>query len=117
MANIPVDWNVPTYTDWTPSFTYYSDDQVTPINLTGYTFALKWRLTPAATPVLSLSLGSGITCSAPATGVISIHATTAQLSSIATGVYSYDLLATSGGGVVTQLFKGSIYLEASMSHV
>ena len=109
-----VDVRVATYTDWNFTVTW-TDSNATAINLTGYTASLKLRTTPTATAALSLSVGSGITITA-ATGVIAIHATASQLGALATGTYYYDLILTSSGGVATQLYKGKMFLEGSISH-
>ena len=105
-----------TYTDWT--FTVvYTDSTGTAINLTGYTASLKLRSTPTATASLSLSIGSGITVATPSNGTLAIHATASQMGALATGTYYWDLIVTSSGSVATQLCKGRLYLESSISHV
>jgi len=98
--------------DWYINFTY-EQPAGTPVNLTGYTAALQIRTSPlAATAVLSLTTGSGITITG-ATGLIAVHATAAQTAAILNGKYSYDLEITAPiTSVVTRIVQGTIEVSA-----
>ena len=114
MADV-ADLTLPTYADWSETVTW-TNSAGAAINLTGYTISMKIRSTPTATASVSLSIGSGITVATPSSGVYVFRVTAAQLGALTPGVYYYDAIATSSGGVATQLYKGKIYLKASMSH-
>jgi len=84
-----------------------------PVNLTGYTAAMKVRATPADDAVLSLTNGSGITLGG-ALGTVAVVITATQTSNIAAGKYYYDLELTSAG-VVTRFIQGSFRVSAEIT--
>jgi hypothetical protein len=101
--------------DYYVNFTY-QDSAGTPINLTNYTAAMQLRFTPAsATAVLSLSSPSnGITITG-ATGLVAVHITAAQTTTLNPLIYDYDLELTSSGGIVTRLIQGNLTVSAEVT--
>lgn len=102
--------------DWYINFTYYTDTtQTTPVNLTGYTAAMQFRSLPSDTvAALSLTTGSGITITG-ASGLVAVHATSAQTGSMGAGKYYYDLEITSPSGIVTRLAQGQANVNAQVT--
>lgn len=84
-----------------------------PVNLTGYTAAMKVRATPAADAVLSLTNGSGITLGGAA-GTVAVVITATQTTAIPAGQYLYDLKLTSAG-VVTRFIQGTFKVSAEIT--
>jgi hypothetical protein len=84
-----------------------------PVDLTGYTAAMKVRATPADDAVLSLTNGSGITLGG-ALGTVAVVITATQTSDIAAGRYYYDLELTSAG-VVTRFIQGTFQVSAQIT--
>lgn len=86
----------------------WRDSTGTAVNLTGYTARMQVRSTyDAASTILSLTSGSGITLGGSA-GTIAITAsatTTAALTAPWSGVWDLELV--SGGGEVTRLLEGA----------
>lgn len=109
-----LDFITNTYSTWNPTF-IWTNSVGAAQDLTGYTVALQWRAYPANTAVLSLTQASGITVTA-ATGTMAVVATGTQTGAITPGIYSYDLVVTSSGGVVTTILEGRINLVAGISH-
>lgn len=93
----------------------YTDDNGSPVNLAGYTCKMQVRTSfGAATPVLTLSNGNGMTITA-ATGVIAVAITAAALAKVPAGSYKYDLEITSGSGQVTKLLAGDFDVSAEVT--
>ena len=84
-----------------------------PVNLTGYTAAMKVRATSADDAVLSLTNGSGITLGG-ALGTVAVVITATQTTGIPAGRYLYDLELTSAG-VVTRFIQGSFLVSAQIT--
>lgn len=100
--------------DWFQTF-QYTDANLVPISLAGYTAELQMRSNPNDTqPAMSLTVGSGITITA-ATGLISCTASNAITKLIPAGYYWYDLIITSGSGVVTRIVYGQIQVTVGIS--
>ena len=91
-----------------------SDDNGNAEDLTGYTCQVQWRTSPNKPPAISLSVGSGITITA-ASGIVEIEVTQAQLSAIAAGNYTYDVILKSSGGTYKALVVVEVYLEARIT--
>lgn len=83
----------------------YKDGNGVGIDVSGYTASMAIRSESAT--VLTLTNGSGITLGS--NGTVAITITTTQLNGLS-GVYSYDVLLTSGG-VVTALVRGLFTVE------
>lgn len=109
------DFTLDQGSDWYLNITY-KDSLGVPINLTGYTAALQFRLTPSdSTAALTLTSISGITIT-PLTGTLDIHATATQTAALAAGKYSYDL-ELNNGGVVTRIIQGTCTVSAEVTRV
>lgn len=93
---------------WTLSLAW-NDDDGDPINLTGFSAAMQIRQSYAqsATPIVSVSSGSGITLGGAA-GTIEVRVPATSTDDIRAGRYVYDLELTSGGGEVTRLVEGTV---------
>jgi hypothetical protein len=85
----------------------WQDDAGTPINLTGYTAAFAIASGYNQTPLISLSVGSGITITA-LTGTIAISCSAALTDTLTGSGYVAELVLTSASGVETSLLKGYI---------
>ena len=92
--------------DWYLNIDYKNPDG-TPINLTGYTAAMQFRLNiSSTTAAISLTSSSGIVITG-ATGNLAIHATAAQTGALDDSTrYNYDLEITSPSGIITRLIQG-----------
>jgi hypothetical protein len=93
----------------------WQDPDLEPINLTGYTAAMQIRKTYGAPITLSLTSSSGIAIDALAGKLtITISSTaTAALAAPMQGVY--DLEVTSGGGQVTRLIEGKVFVTPEVT--
>lgn len=93
------------------SFTISTDG--TPWNLSTYTARFQVRASAnAATTLLSLTTGSGITLNS--SGKVSVTADASAMS-FATGRYVYDVQLTSAGGVVTTVLGGRFVQKNEVS--
>jgi len=86
----------------------WTDSTGTPINLTGYTIKMSVNNQVSNTSVLALTIGSGVTVSAPSTGVAQFQITGTQTAALSTGTYSYGIKATSAGGINYDWLDGTI---------
>ena len=88
----------------------------TALNLVGYTSAMMVRdaVDGTATPLLSLTSGSGITLGGTA-GTILISVTNAQSAAIPAGSYAYDLEIISGSTAVTRILQGSFSVSGNVT--
>lgn len=87
-----------------------------PVNLSGYTAAMQLRSLPSS-PDAELTLtteNGGITIADPLSGVIALHATSAQTTAIDTGYYYYDLEIYLAG-IVTRIAQGQILVSAEVT--
>lgn len=86
------------------TITVYNADGVTPVNLTGSTFAMQWR-PQLGSATVSLNCTPFITVPTPTNGqvVIAVPAV-----SVAVGRYVYDLKWTDSGGVVRVPMAGTV---------
>lgn len=80
----------------------------TPVNLTGYTAAL--RIGVRGTTRLELTSGAGLTLGGSA-GTIRVQISDTQTDTLETSSYlAYELDVTSGGGITTRLIHGRVAL-------
>lgn len=95
-------------TTW-PTYIFYADDGVTPINFTGYTWLAQWREnTESATPVVLT-----VDVSEAAVGQLSISATAAQTADF-TGRGVWDLQGTNGS-VIHTWARGAVTTVSDVS--
>ena len=78
----------------------------TPINLTNSSAVFTMAEQSTTTPVLTLTVGSGITMGGTA-GTITMTATATQTTNIDAGVYTYDFILLQNS-TVTTLFAGNV---------
>lgn len=82
-------------------------DNLTLVNLTGYTAAMQIRATYASTTtVAALTHSSGLTLGGAA-GTIQIQLSAAATAALAARTYVYDLEVTSASGTVTGIIAGT----------
>ena len=88
----------------------------TALNLTGYTAAMMVRdaVDGTATPLLSLTSGSGITLGGTA-GTIQVAITNAQSAAIPAGSYAYDLEIISGSSAITRILQGAVNVSGNVT--
>jgi len=86
----------------------WTDSTGTPINLTGYTIKMSVNNQVSNASILSLAIGSGVTVSAPSTGVAQFQITGTQTAALSVGTYSYGIKATSAGGINYDWLDGTI---------
>jgi hypothetical protein len=98
--------------DWIFTTTW-QDSTGTAINTTGYAVQLQIRNQVNNSLLLSLSVGSGITLTTPASGITTYRATGTQTAAISVGTYNYGIKATSAGGINYDWADGTITIAAS----
>lgn len=85
------------------------------VDLTGWSAVMKARTTPsAATAILSLTSGAGITLGG-VLGTVRVTISSAQSLGIGAGIYPYDLVLTSPGGASEVLVEGSLQIKQLVS--
>lgn len=82
----------------------------TPTNLTGYTATLQVQDPKTNLAIFALTIGAGITITAPTTGVAIFHATSTQMT-LTPGSYPFNVVGTSAGGVKTLWIIGLLTVE------
>lgn len=93
----------------------FLDSAGAPVNLTGYTAAMKIRPTAESDTVsLALTQASGLSLGGAA-GTVLITITAAQTTALASGNFVYDLKVTSAGGVATRLIEGNVTVNVDVS--
>lgn len=108
MSAGPFDIEVEQGVDYTLTLSSWTDTSGNPVSLVGYTARMQLRDTPGGTIYLTLTQASGITISTGA-GTITITMTSAQTALFTPQKESvYDLMMTSGAGIVTRLIAGKV---------
>jgi hypothetical protein len=115
--NISVEQNVP----YSFNINCVLSDGVSPLNVSsGYTFSCKIRADYQSSPLITLSLGNGISVSSSTPYPITISLTSAQtlslpVTTIPTTLF-YDVLMTQTNGAVnTMLVRGSISVVGAIT--
>lgn len=85
-----------------------------PINLTGYTACMQVRLTYGSTIIISMSTANGRITITPLTGTLSILVSAADTTTLAPGVYKYDLEITSGA-YISRVLEGKFTISAEVT--
>lgn len=102
---------------WSTLFTLKNSDD-TPVDLTGYTARMQARLNyNSATALLSLTSPSGGISFPDATeGKIQVVVSATQTAALPAGVTMvYDLEVESGGGIVTRVVQGTLYVSPEVT--
>lgn len=90
------------------SLTYYADSEgTTPVNLTGYSAAMRIMDKPNGTVIATLTHSAGITLGGSA-GTVVVSRTPNQVQAWAIDKGAYDLVVTSGSGKAEMLIHGVI---------
>jgi hypothetical protein len=115
---IPVTYNIPTQlkndTFNGVQFTLTNKTTGDPIDLTGSSIEIEFKFkSKTGTIAKSISVGSGITVSAPATGVFAIDAFVIDW---AIGTYYYDVEITDTSAVVSTYIKGTLLVNQDVTN-
>lgn len=90
---------------WIRSFAL-KDGSGNPVDLTGATAAMMFRVEMADTPCLSLAIGTGLTIPTPANGVIAARVEAGGLPTFEKDTkLRHDFVLTQGG-IATRIFQG-----------
>lgn len=101
--------------DWFQNFQYL-DSNLAPVPLTGFTAELQMRSNASdPLPAMSLTNANGGIVITPATGFIACHALASITAPLSAGFYQYDLIITSGSGIVTRLVYGRLQVSSRIS--
>ncbi len=84
------------------------------VNLTGYTAEMDVR-TSSRDLVVTLTTANGRISLGGSAGTITLTLSATETAALAPGCYLYDLLLTSGGGVVTRLVEGAFEISGRVS--
>lgn len=96
-------------------WTWYTDTaRTTAMNLTGYTAVMEVR-NAAGTLIITLSTANSRIALGGAAGTITLTIDDADTDGLTAGVYHYDLMLTSSGGVQTRLVKGTFTVDAAVT--
>lgn len=96
-------------------FEYYSDASYSvPIDITASTFKMDVSTANGITKIFSLTLGDGLTITAPNILEITISAEDMEVNA---GTYKYDLEKTLVDGTVTTIMEGSFTVDSDLTPV
>ncbi len=117
METLPGKLDLKIYVGATFSVTLTWETGSTPaaVDLTGYTAAMDIRSGEGGTLLLTLSTSNSRITLGGAAGTIALTITAADTAALTEGLYEYDLLLTSGGGVVTPLVAGTVTVVAGVT--
>lgn len=112
----PVHFEIPTYSEWGVSMTWYLDsDKDSYKDLTNYTAALDIRRKPSdSTTLAALTSGSGITLGGSA-GTINIELTDVETAAIDPGWGYWDLELIDSTGSNLRLVEGTCEFTQSVT--
>ena len=112
----PVHFEIPTYSRWAVTMTWYLTSAKTTVkDLSGYTAALDIRRKQSdSTALASLTSSSGITLGGSA-GTISIVLTDVQTAAVAPGFGVWDLELIDGDGSNLRLVEGTCEFTPSVT--
>jgi hypothetical protein len=96
---------------WTRTLTWKIDGVA--VNLTGYTARMQLR--EAGTLVIELTTANGRIALGGAAGTITLTITAADTTALNFKTALYDLELVSGGGVVTRLLEGRVFLSREVT--
>lgn len=102
----------------TPVHAVWQDSSGTPIDLTGYSAKMQVRAAVDGNVIVEKSSGAGSIALGGAAGTVDYTFTSAETVTLGTAAPRgavHDLVLTSGGGVVTKLFKGRITVDPAVT--
>lgn len=99
---------VPLNTDWEFNNSVIEKATGNPIDLTGYTFGFQVRSKFDNSILLTMELGTGVTCSAPATGVFNCRITAAKINTLPLSEYNYGVVGISPSGFISLFAEGTL---------
>lgn len=85
-----------------------------PLDLTGASFLCQFKSTPLSAPVLTFTLGAGISLVTPAAGVFKFDS---QIINLPAGSYVYDVQITLANGTVKTYISGTMTIIEDVSRV
>ena len=83
------------------------------IDVSGYTVTMVLTNQNTQSVALTLTNGSGITLTSPTTGLVTYRITGAQATSLAVGIYTYGIRATTAGGINYDWADGTITIAVA----
>lgn len=86
-----------------------------PVNLTGYTARMQFRVSAATSSITFDVATSGTFTLGGALGTIRVQISATATSGIVAGTYVYDLEIQSGTGVVTRLLQGQVVVSPEVT--
>ncbi len=92
----------------------WTDANNNPINLTSYSALMDVKDT-GGNLILQLSTSNSRITLGGSAGTITLSIAATDTSALTPGAYSYDLLLTSAGGIVTRLIEGGFSVEAGVT--
>lgn len=92
---------------------YSTGNPAVPVDLTGYTADMKVK--NGGNLLVELSTSNGRITLGTTDGTITLLLSATETAALAPGSGEYDLLLTSGSGVVVPLVAGSVYIRQSVS--
>jgi len=99
--------------DFTTGITLYSDNGITPLNLTGFTFSSQMRKSYAS----STSTTFTITAPQPTTGQVILSLTAVQTAALKAGRYLYDIEMVDNVSYRSRPVEGIIIVSPQITQV
>lgn len=94
----------------------WTDENNTPVNLTGYSACMQARPTPeSAQTLLTLTTANGGIMLGAAAGTVLVQMSAAQTETLPTGGGHYDLELVAPDGAVTRLLMGRLYINQEIT--
>ena len=99
--------------DFSTGITLYSDNGITPLNLTGYTFTSQMRKSYASSTATTFT----VTAPNPLTGQIILSLTAVQTAALKSGRYLYDIEMLSNLSYRSRPVEGIIIVSPQITQV
>ena len=108
--------DIPQGATYIHTFTHTEQDEVTPIDLTGFTARLQMRSTVKSSTVLhEATTSNGGIAITPASGVVDLRISATDTAGFAFTRAVYDLEIEAPDGTVTRIVKGSIVVDPEVT--
>lgn len=91
-------------------FTIYQSDGTTPQNITGWAVTYNLRTSKTASATISKTVGSGITLTTPASGILTVTLSASDTSALTERTYVQGLKRTDSGSE-TVLAEGQVVVK------